>query len=297
MLILLFLLAFVALWAGVYRVLPAVWRTARSLWAAAARAILRRQRFAVWYERGTARLRPLHPYRPLLVILAVGLLIAGLTGASFLAVAELMQEKSPQLERWDQAVWRSAHQLRSPGATHFFLVFTLLGTGVGLGLIVLIIAVVLVARGHGRWAGFLVVTALGGWLLNHGLKLLFARARPDMAEALRRSSSYAFPSGHAMVSLIVFGALVYVVIHASASWRVRSAAAALALCLVGAISLSRIYLGVHWLSDIVAGLAAGLVWLATTTVAYEVYRRMRLLRTTRDVPGTTPRASGQGAPA
>ena len=285
----LFLLAFLALWAAIYRALPPAWRAAHALWAALARAILSRQRFAVWYERGTTRLRPLHPYRTLLLILGFGFLTAAATGAAFLHLAELMQGENPSLEQVDQAVWRASHQFRSPGATRFFLFFTVLGTGVGLGVLVLILAIVMIVRGHAAWAGFLVVTAAGGGLLNHALKVVFARARPDMAEALWRSHSYSFPSGHAMGSLVVFGALVYLVMHAAQGWRVRSAAVALAICMVGAISVSRIYLGVHWFSDIVAGVSAGLVWLATTTATYEVYRRMRMLRAGRNpAPATAP---------
>ena len=292
----LFLLAFLALWAAIYAVLPPAWRTAQAGFAALARAILRRERFAVWYERGTTRLRPLHPYRALLLVLAGGFLTAALTGAAFMSLANLMQDGNAILERVDHAVWNAARGVRSDGATTFFLVFTLLGTGVGLGILVVLIAVVLIARGHPRWATFLVVTGIGGGLLNHGLKLVFERNRPDMADALWRSHSYAFPSGHAMGSFVVFGALVYLVMRASASARVRSAAVALGLILTATISLSRIYLGVHWFSDIVAGLSAGLVWLATTTAVYEVYRRMHLLRTTRAPAGTTtPAATVAGA--
>lgn len=277
----LFLLAFLLTWAAIYRVLPPAWAGLQSAWASLARRILRRQRFAVWYERGAARLHPLHPYRPLVGILAVGFATAAVTGAAFLYLAELMQAQSALLERIDHGVWRSAQRFRSPGATTFFLVFTFLGTGVGLGVMALLIAIVLAARGRWRWAAFLLVTAAGGGLINQALKAVFARTRPDMAVALWRSTSYAFPSGHAMGSFVVFGALVYLVLRAHASWRVRSAAVALALCFIGVISLSRLYLGVHWFSDIVAGISAGLLWLATTTGAYEVNRRMRHIRGAR----------------
>lgn len=294
----LFTLAFLALWAAIYRVLPRAWKGVQSVWGGLARRVLQRQQFARWYERGTTHLRPLHPYRPLLYILAIGFVVSALTGAAFLHLAEAMRDSNSALERVDQTVWRSTNQFRTPGATAFFVAFTYLGTGVGLGILVLIVATFLLIRGHRRWATFLVVTAAGGGLLNHALKVVFARARPDMAEALWRSHSYSFPSGHAMGSLVVFGALVYVVMRASRSWPVRSAAVALGLCFVGAISISRIYLGVHWFSDIVAGLSAGLVWLATTTAAYEVFRRMRPRRAAHEEPGMTPRAtSGERAQA
>jgi undecaprenyl-diphosphatase len=295
--IVLFLLAFLGLWAGIYRVLPSVWRASQARWASLAQAVLRRERFAVWYERGVTRLQPLHPYRASLAILGVGFAVAAMTGLGFLSLAELMRENNTELQEIDHAVWRWAREWRSPGPTYFFLAFSYLGLGVGLGILVTIVAVVLLVRGHPRWAGFLVLSAAGSGLLNHGLKLVFARSRPDMADALWRSHSYAFPSGHAMGSVVVFGALAYLVMRGSASWRVRSAAVALALCLVGAISLSRIYLGVHWFSDIVAGVSAGLVWLATTTATYEVYRRMRLLRATPAEVGTTPRAATPGRAA
>ena len=294
----LFTLTFLALWAAIYRVLPHAWKGIQFVWGSLARAILRRQQFAKWYERGSTHLRPLHPYRPLLYILAIGFVVSALTGVAFLYLAEAMRESNPLLERVDQTVWRLAPQFRRPGATLFFLAFTYLGTGVGLGIVVLIVAAGLLSRGHRRWATFLVVTALGSYLLNHALKLVFARARPDMAEALWRSHSYAFPSGHAMGSLVVFGALVYLAMRASRSWRVRSAAVALGLCMIAAISVSRIYLGVHWFSDIVAGLSAGLVWLATTTAAYEVFRRMRPRRAAHEQTGMTPRATtDERAPA
>ena len=294
----LFVLVFLGVWAVIYRILPPAWHALQVAWASLARRLLSRQQFAVWYERGAARLHPLHPYRPLVGILAVGFLSAALTGATFLFLAESMQAQSPLLDRIDQAVWRSAQRFRTPGATTFFLVFTTLGTGVGLGLMVLPIAIALALRNRWRWAAFLVVTAAGGGLLNHALKEVFARTRPDAAAALWRSTSYAFPSGHAMGSFVVFGALVYLVMRAASSWRVRSAAVALALCLVGVISLSRLYLGVHWFSDIVAGVSAGVVWLATTTAAYEVNRRMRQLRGARATPAETAAAtSARGTPA
>jgi undecaprenyl-diphosphatase len=294
----LFSLAFLGLWAAIYRVLPRAWKGIQAVWGRLARRVLQRQQFAKWYERGTTHLRPLHPYRPLFYILAVGFVVSVLTGATFLYLAEAMRASSPLLERVDHTVWRSAHQFRTPGATAFFVAFTYLGTGVGLGIVVLIVAVGLLIRGHRRWPTLLVVTAAGGGLLNHALKVVFARARPDMAEALWRSHSYSFPSGHAMGSLVVFGALVYLVMRASRSWRIRSAAVALGLCLIGAISVSRIYLGVHWFSDIVAGLSAGLVWLATTTAAYEVFRRMRPRRAAHEERGMTPSATtSEGARA
>jgi membrane-associated phospholipid phosphatase len=271
----LFIGAFLGLWAGLHRLLPAAFRIVEAVLAASFRAILRRRRFAAWYERGSPRLRALRSYWPLGAVLAAGFATAALTGAAFVGLAEMVQGRHPRLELLDQAVWESAARLRSPGATRFFVLLSVLGTGVSLGILVLIVAASLIQRGRKRWAAYLLVTAAGSLGLNLGLKALFARARPDLATALWQAHGYAFPSGHAMDSTAVFGALAYLVLRSLRSRLWRSASVSLAACLVAAISLSRVYLGVHWLSDIVAGMSAGMVWLSTTTGAYEMLRRLR----------------------
>jgi undecaprenyl-diphosphatase len=274
----LFLLLFAVLWAAYQLVLPASWRAARRVISRLTRALLRRQRFASWYERGAVRLRPLHPYRALLLTLAVGFVVAGALGAGFAWLAESVQESSAGLEVLDHQVWASARLLRTPTATAFFTAWTVIGTAPGLTTIVLPVVVVLWMRGR-RWLPlFLAVVTLGGWALNYGLKAVFARARPDLTLALRATSGYSFPSGHAMMSVVAFGALAYVVMRTSRSRPARSAALAFATSAVAAISLSRVYLGVHWISDIVAGVAAGIVWLAAAIAVYEVSRRFRALR-------------------
>ncbi len=84
-----------------------------------------------------------------------------------------------------------------------------------------------------------------------------------------------------MGSTVVFGALAYLASRTLRRWRWKAAVLALALVLVAAVATSRVYLGVHWTSDIAAGISAGAVWVTSTTVAYEVLRRIRLLRALR----------------
>lgn len=274
----LFLASFALVWAAYHLVLPATWSGARRALAALSRALLRRQRFASWYERRAPRLRSLHPYRPLAAIGAAGFVAAALVGAVFLELAELVQARSEALERFDYAAWAVAREMRTPAATRFFTAWTLIGTPVGLAVLVLPVAGVLLARGR-RWLpAFLVATPLGGWGINSLLKVIFARARPDLALALSTSSSYSFPSGHAMMSIAAFGALAYVAVRVTSKRWVRTAALALASSAAAAVALSRVYLGVHWVSDIVAGAAAGLVWLSTAVAVYELRRRVRVMR-------------------
>jgi undecaprenyl-diphosphatase len=98
---------------------------------------------------------------------------------------------------------------------------------------------------------------------------------------LRRAHGYSFPSGHAMGSTIVFGALSYLAFRSATRWRWKAAWLAFAWTLIAAISFSRVYLGVHWISDVGAGIAAGAMWVGVTTLAYETVRRIRMLRAKR----------------
>src|SRR5437764_280408 len=106
----------------------------------------------------------------------------------------------------------------------------------------------------------------------------FRNYLPVAAEMLRRANGYSFPSGHAMGSAVALGALAYLAFRAIRSWRVKTAVIAFLYTLVASIALSRVYLGVHWISDVLAGVTIGTVWVTTTTVAYETLRRIRRLR-------------------
>jgi membrane-associated phospholipid phosphatase len=222
-----------------------------------------------------------HDYLPVFALLAAGVLVTMAAGDAFLDVAENVQANSPRLHALDRDIHDWAAETRTPGATVFLTTMTLIGTPAGLGVIVAVVVGVLVVRGRRHWAGYLVVTCVLGGLMNLELKRFFARARPDLAEALRRAHGYSFPSGHAMGSTIAFGAMAYLAFRVLKRWRYRAAAIALAGTIILSISFSRIYLGVHWVSDVGAGIAVGLVWLLIATVAYETFRRIRLIRSIR----------------
>lgn len=220
-------------------------------------------------------------YLPVFVLLGAGLAATLAAGDVFVDLAERVQSQSPRLHAIDGEVHAWAVTTRTNGSTAFFTFLTIVGTPVGLGLIALVAAAVLTLRGRWRWAAYLVITSGVGGLLNLQLKAWFARARPELAEALRDAHGYSFPSGHAMGSTVVFGALAYIAFRVIRRWRWRAAALSLACSLILAIAASRIYLGVHWISDVAAGIAAGAIWLVTTTVAYETFRRIRLVRSLR----------------
>jgi membrane-associated phospholipid phosphatase len=217
-------------------------------------------------------------YLPVVVIVLGGAALTTFAGDAFTDVAELVHSKSPALQRSDARFHDWAISERSPIATKIFVAATNFGSPVSLGILVAIVAVVLIVRHRYGWAIYLVGTTGIGSLMLLELKRYFARARPDLAEALRLASGYSFPSGHSMGSAIVFGALGYLALRSQRTWRAKAAALAAAVTLVVTIALSRVYLGVHWISDVSAGVTIGAVWVTITTVAYETFRRIRAIR-------------------
>jgi membrane-associated phospholipid phosphatase len=228
----------------------------------------------------TARFR-YRDYVPVFVLLAAGAGAAAAAGNAFVELAEALQSQSAEMQSVDTAVHAWARETRTDGSTRFFTILTIIGTPIGLALITSAVAVVLFVQNRWRWAGYLLITSITGGLLNLQLKSYFARARPELAEALRDAHGYSFPSGHAMGSAVVFGALAYLAFRVVNAWRPRAAMIAFCFAMIVAISASRIYLGVHWISDVAAGIAAGLIWVVATTVAYETFRRIRLVRSLR----------------
>jgi undecaprenyl-diphosphatase len=263
----LFLLIFLLLWSLLYAALPLL----RHPIAFLANRITR---YTI-VEKHISRLRA---YGPIVLILAIGAALTAWAGDSFLDLAEALHAKTPRLSELDALAhaWAAAH--RSAGSTEFFITMTTIGSPLGLAILGLIVGGALAIKRRWRWLIYLAITCGGGAVLNMELKHYFARARPALAEALRQASGYSFPSGHAMGSTIIFGALAYLATRALPRWRWKSAAIALACTLVISVALSRVYLGVHWMSDIAAGISVGLLWVAVTTVAYEVLRRARALR-------------------
>ena len=156
-----------------------------------------------------------------------------------------------------------------------FKTITIMGNGetmLGLGLVLLVFLAV--RRRRALLIGW-CAALLGGWLLESGLKLVFQRPRPTWA-IVDLPSSFSFPSGHALVSLVAYGMIAYLLWLAVRSHRGKLAVIALAVTLVGLIGFSRVYLGVHYFSDVMAGYAAGLTWLSALVSGLEVVRRKRL---------------------
>jgi membrane-associated phospholipid phosphatase len=286
---LLFALFFLGLWLAIHNLLPFLSYLFLRARDVALRQVERHERLATLLGRRETGWERWKSWAPVLSILIAGFAAAALTGWIFAELAEELREASPRLLAIDERIHGAAVNLHTHAGTDFFTFFTLVGTPVGLALLCVIVSILLAIEKRYRWVAYLAVTTGVGALLNISLKAYFARERPDLSVALRHASGYSFPSGHAMGAAVVFGALAYVGLRRFKTWRARSATLAIAVTSILAIALSRIYLGVHWVTDIVAGISAGTLWVVAATLAYETFRRVRLIRSRRGESESVPR--------
>lgn len=269
-----FAAVFLALWGTTYAVLPPLGRAVRTAVGRVARGLGARERPGAWI----GRLETWRAYVPLALALAAGALVILAAAGAFVDIAAALKAGSPAVRRVDAEVQEWFRARRSPPASAMFTFVTTAGGALGMGGLVVAVTAALLARRRFRWAGYLAATSAGGALLNQLLKVHYVRPRPDPTAAVLKAAGYSFPSGHAMSAAIVLGALGYLAARSARSWRAKSAAFSAFATLALAIAVSRLYLGVHWASDVAAGLVAGTLWLAATTTGYELVRQFRLVR-------------------
>jgi membrane-associated phospholipid phosphatase len=256
-------------------------------WVAAHRAVLLEYRERVLAYPPVARprerydrqlrwlLRRLTPGQYLGLHLTVGLIAAAGCLWLFGGLAEDIVTNDP-LVRYDRAIADYLHSLATPPLTTFFLMVTTFGSIEVMVILGVSVAAVLAWRRQWLYLGTWGAAVGGSIVLDRLLKELFARPRPFFEHPLLRETSYSFPSGHAMESLVVYGMLTYFAVLAlERSWRARTAVVFGAVLLVLLIGFSRMYLGVHYFSDVVAGYAAGDVWLSVLITGAEAVRRSK----------------------
>jgi undecaprenyl-diphosphatase len=135
-------------------------------------------------------------------------------------------------------------------------------------------AVVLALRKRWELAIYLMVTGAGALVLDPVLKSIVGRLRPDVPHPIAHGTGNSFPSGHSLGSIVCYGAVLLVFLPA-ARGRWRPTFVTVIVTLVALVGISRVLLGVHYLSDVVGAWAIGITWLGVTTFAFELSRRAR----------------------
>jgi undecaprenyl-diphosphatase len=179
--------------------------------------------------------------------------------------------------RLDTPIRNAVHARSSPPLTAAMRGVSLIGSEVCLVPLGLILVWRLLAAKRRRAAVVFAVAALGAEALDQIMKLLFNRPRPEPFFGLASPITHSFPSGHAMVSCCFFGVLAAILAARGAPWAAsrlkRMAIFAAAAILVALMGFSRVYLGLHYPTDVLAGYAAAVVWLAVVRTAYPVFTK------------------------
>ncbi|GBF75234.1 hypothetical protein PA598K_03624 [Paenibacillus sp. 598K] len=212
--------------------------------------------------------------RRIIVYLALGI-TAGLLTLIFYELAEQLLED--ELVAFDDMVLYYLQQWAGSSDAVVMMMrgITRLGDGIVQTLLCVIVCAVLWLRGSRRNSTMLALCLSGGWVLNYTLKAWFGRERPGH-EFLVDAAGFSFPSGHAMVSICFYGMLGYLLYRRlRGRWPVSWLFPAAALSLAIAIGVSRVYLGVHYASDVIAGLAAGGIWLISCIISLKLLRLYR----------------------
>lgn len=167
---------------------------------------------------------------------------------------------------FDEPILQFAHAMARQGFDDFFVIVSELGYAWGVVPFDIAFVLVLAVLRRFREAVFAGIALGGSALLNIGGKLVFARERPSLWESIAPETTYSFPSGHAMGSMTLACVLVLLAWHTRWRWP----AVAVMAPFVVLVGLSRVYLGVHYPSDILAGWAVAMAWVAA--VFLTVYR-------------------------
>lgn len=205
---------------------------------------------------------------------------------SFLGFLSIAQEAiEPVSLALDRAATAFSSLLANPALTRVMWVATLMGDTRVMVVETLAAAVLLVAWGHPRRAGSVVVLMLVGVGISTALKGVLERARPSAAFALIATpESFSFPSGHALASCLLFGMLAAMLIVSHTPRPVRAWGAIAMVCVGLLIGLSRVYLGVHYFSDVLGSWLLGLTLLSTWAAAVLVWGRTH----SAPQPGSAP---------
>ncbi len=194
----------------------------------------------------------------------------------FLALSLLVH--SPGMQRVDERITLRAQMFRSGWLDALARGLTYCGNPASLAVVAVVAALVLWRTGR-PWAGGLALLTMLGQPINLAMKALSPRTRPEQGaiHVILPAVGFSFPSGHAMVAAMLFGFLAMMAwIHVpDRAWRVTLTIVLAAMPL--AIGASRVYLGAHWFSDVIAGWTAGLVFLLLLGGIYKLVGAAELL--------------------
>lgn len=217
--------------------------------------------------------RRLDPERSLGLRLTLASVAALLVLVPFASLGALAVASWRPLRRLDEGLAATLHAwaLAHPGFSAAVQVWTDLFAPGPLRGLVLLVAAWLWWRGARRVALWAVVTMAAGAVLGVAFKLLFGRQRPDLLDPVAHAPGYSFPSGHALTAALAGGVLVLALRRCTGRVGVRRAMWAAAVLVTVLTGLSRVALGVHWMSDVLGGWILGAAVVVATSAAFATW--------------------------
>lgn len=216
----------------------------------------------------------MHEVNPRLMsfVTTVGVIWLGICLLLVFGLANLAEEVLEQEAfAFDETILLWVNQFSSPMLDQVMLTVTRLGDPDIVVPITCIDVVWLWWRWRWRIAAIFAITCIGGAVLSTGFKLLFGKERPALWSQLITETSYSFPSGHALGSMVLYGFSAYLLVQCfkPQKWLIYGTAT----LLIGSVGFSRIYLGVHWPTDVVAGYSIGFLWLSVCIGLFQLETR------------------------
>ncbi|MEK5032689.1 phosphatase PAP2 family protein [Paenibacillus sp. FSL R7-0302] len=176
---------------------------------------------------------------------------------------------------FDHAVIRFVQSMESPPLTALAKGLSLVGSSkLAVGISVLTMLILFFALKHRLELALFLWVGLGSQLLNTLLKLWFHRERPTIHRLIEQAG-YSFPSGHSMAAFSLYGVIAYLLWRHMHSRSERFLLILFTVLMTGGIGWSRIYLGVHYPSDVIGGYAASGAWLMLSAACFEAYRNYK----------------------
>lgn len=230
-----------------------------------------RRRFAAQISWSLGRFSPRGAYG---LVLTAGLIIATLLGWLFALLFEAVTE-GDALTSIDRTLEVALRAHSYPRLTQAMKMVTFFGGPLWTSAVTVVVFAVLARHRVWRDALVLATAMIGAGLLVRFLKVLVERPRPDVVEPLVAAGGYSFPSGHATIAMVLYSTLALLAAGWMGRWETRIYIFLGSAAMIALVGFSRLYLGVHYLSDVLAGFALGAMWVTLCVTAGTVYMRAR----------------------